>query len=131
MVKKQYLVILIFSACVLLTTTTHAEKPEYIKFEGAHLEHGRLIWLETCENCHAYGIADSPNPLIAEDWVERLEKDINDLYTNAIDGFFGPDDSMMPAKGGNESLTDVEVKAAVDYMTELARHYINKTEEEK
>lgn len=125
MAKLKLKAILIFSACVFLNNALHAEKAEYIKFEGTHLEHGRSIWLDTCENCHAYGIADSPNPLIPEDWEKRLEQDIDVLYTHAIEGFFGPDDSMMPAKGGNESLTDEEVKAAVDYMTELARHYIN------
>ncbi|MEM7400582.1 MAG: c-type cytochrome [Pseudomonadota bacterium] len=127
----KHLNIFILTTCIgLFVNTAHADKPEYIKFEGKHLEHGRSIWLDTCENCHAYGIADSPNPLVPEDWRKRLEQDAKVLYTHAIDGFFGPDHSMMPAKGGNDSLTDDEVKAAVDYMTELARYYIKSKKEE-
>ena len=115
----------VFFLCAVLLRTAHAENPKYIKFEGEHLEHGRSIWLGTCENCHAYGIADSPNPLKPKDWEKRLEQDASVLHTHAIEGFFGPDDAMMPPKGGNDALTDEEVKAAVDYMTTLAKYYID------
>ena len=37
------------------------------------------------------------------------------LYTNAIQGLQGQA-GVMPAKGGNMSLSDDEVKAAVDHM---------------
>ena len=46
------------------------------------------------------------------------------VYDHAINGFFGPDDTMMPERGGNSALTDAEVKAAVDYMVALANYYI-------
>jgi len=111
-------------------STVYADNPKYVKFEGEELEHGRSIWLGTCENCHAYGIADSPNPLKPKDWKKRIEKDKDVLYAHAIEGFFGPDDAMMPPKGGNESLTNNEVKAAVDYMLALAKYYIDIEKEE-
>ena len=46
------------------------------------------------------------------------------LYAHAINGFFGPEDTMMPERGGNPELSDTQVRAAVDYMTALAAHYI-------
>ncbi len=121
---KKNTLLLVF-VCAALSNVVQADKSEYIKFEGLDLEQGRFIWLGTCENCHAYGIADSPNPLKPKDWEKRVEQDIKVLYTRAIEGYFGPDDSMMPPKGGNDSLSDEEVKAAVDYMIKLAKYYID------
>jgi len=46
------------------------------------------------------------------------------LYTHAIQGHFGPDGALMPARGGNPNLTDEQVKAAVDYMAALATYFI-------
>ena len=38
------------------------------------------------------------------------------LYYHAISGYTGSSGMPMPAKGGNPSLSDDDVKAAVDYM---------------
>ena len=47
------------------------------------------------------------------------------LYDHAINGFFGPDYTMMPERGGNPDLSDEQVRLAVDYMVALAKHYIH------
>ena len=60
----------------------------------------------------------------ASDWEPRLTQPKAVLYDHAINGFFGPDDTMMPERGGNPELTDEQVRAAVDYMTALAEFYI-------
>ncbi|WP_455235191.1 c-type cytochrome [Thiogranum longum] len=106
---------------------TSAEPDAYIEFEGQRLLQGRAIWMANCEGCHGYGIAGAPVPMQPADWQSRLEKDKTVLYQHAVDGFFGPDDTMMPARGGNPELSDDEVKAAVDYMTALASYYIQHT----
>jgi len=110
------------------STSVLSGNEAYIDFQSDSLITGKNIWLDSCEGCHAYGIADSPNPLVPRDWQHRISKDITILYEHAINGFFGPDDSMMPARGGNNSLSDQEVKLAVDYMVALAKFYINQEE---
>lgn len=106
-----------------------AEKSSYIQPENVALNYGRNIWLKNCESCHAYGIADAPIPMQPNDWKHRVVKSPQLLYAHAIDGFMGEDFSMMPARGGNESLTDEQVKAAVDYMLFLAHYYIKQKDE--
>lgn len=59
-----------------------------------------------------------------EDWQARLEQPRETLYTHVIEGFFGPDYTMMPPRGANDALSDEQVRAAVDYMATLAEHYI-------
>ena len=99
---------------------------QYMTSNDRELTQGRDIWLNNCESCHGYGIADAPVPMNPEEWDFRLAKGESVLYEHAINGFIGPDYSMMPARGGNEKLNDDEVKLAVDYMIYLAGFYINK-----
>jgi len=91
-------------------------------------EEGRRIWLGTCQSCHAYGIAGAPNPTKPNEWIERLEKPRSRLYQHAISGFFGPEGTYMPPRGGNEQLTDEQVKSAVDYMVEFASRFLQQQE---
>ena len=48
-------------------------------------------------------------------WVDRIGAGLDTLVAHAIDGFQGSQ-GMMPAKGGNPSLSDEEVRAVVEYM---------------
>ena len=115
-------------ALVLGPPLAAAADAAYVALEGDGMAQGRALWLESCEGCHGYGIAGAPIPMEPAAWAPRLAKGQETLYRHAIEGFFGPDDTMMPARGGNPALTDPEVKAAVDYMTGLARHYIQMKE---
>lgn len=111
-----------------LTAPTVADESPYQPFAGEPYAQGRAIWLANCEGCHGHGIAGAPTPMIREDWQHRLGLPRELLYRHAIDGYFGPDDTMMPARGGNDSLTDKEIHAAVDYMVRLASYYSTHTE---
>lgn len=104
----------------LYTVITFAGDDRYKDFDDEHLTYGKTIWMGTCEGCHGWGVADAPIPLNYHEWEQRIAKGKDVLYQHALEGFFGPDDSMMPERGGNPSLSDDEVKAAVDYMYELA-----------
>lgn len=118
----------LIAACCMVPALAWADNPAYYQFEGDHLAQGRSLWLENCEGCHGYGIAGAPIPTAPHDWAPRIRQPIDTLYTHAIEGFFGSDDTMMPPRGGNASLSDDQVKAAVDYMVTLARHHIKNEE---
>lgn len=78
-------------------------------------EQGEKIFKTTCSLCHATGAAGAPMVGVKTDWTDRIAKGKETLYQHAIAGFQGKN-GMMPAKGGNPSLADAGVKAAVDYM---------------
>lgn len=81
----------------------------------AENELGKSIFGKTCAMCHAAGVAGAPKPGDKADWQPRIAQGNDTLYKHAIEGFTGAK-GMMPPKGGATSLTDAEVKAAVDYM---------------
>ena len=116
--------IAIWTAFTLSLPLSLAAK-DFPEFDDPHLQKGRTIWVENCMTCHGYGVAGAPVPTDASAWEMRVKKDINVLYTHALEGFFGPDDTMMPPRGGNDQLTDNEVKSAVDYMVNVAKHTLN------
>jgi cytochrome c5 len=76
---------------------------------------GESVFKKVCALCHAAGVAGAPIPGNHEDWDARLAQGNEVLYKHAIEGFTG-EKGMMPPRGGGSSLTDDEVKAAVDYM---------------
>ena len=74
----------------------------------------------SCGACHDAGVAGAPAFGVVAAWSDRLGKDIETIYSNAINGYQG-NAGYMPAKGGNSSLSDESVKAAVDYMLDAVR----------
>ena len=109
-----------------ITPTFASDDVSFIKFESENLIQGRHLWIENCKGCHAYGTAGAPIPMIASEWKYRVTKNKAVLYDHAINGFFGEDDTMMPERGGNADLSDIQIKLAVDYMLQLAKFYIEK-----
>jgi len=78
---------------------------------------GKSIYGKTCAMCHAAGVAGAPKPGDKADWGPRIAQGKDTLYKHAIEGFTGAK-GMMPARGGGTSLSDDEVKAAVDFMAD-------------
>ena len=117
--------------CTCLPTAHVIAGETYLRPDDSKLSQGRELWLQNCETCHGYGIADAPVPMNPEEWDFRLSRGDKVLYAHAINGYIGPDYSMMPPRGGNENLNDEEVRLAVDYMVFLASHYINKLDSNK
>lgn len=84
--------------------------------EIAGLEHGRSVWLGTCQACHAEPASEAPQLGDAQAWGMRAKQGREVLHAHAIGGFIGASGNEMPARGGNPSLSDADLKAAVDYM---------------
>jgi cytochrome c5 len=96
----------------------HASSP-WPEFDAPQLKLGRQVWIGTCRDCHANPMSDAPQVKDKSAWAPRLSKSRATLYQSALNGFAGPNGTEMPARGGDASLTDDQVKAAVDYMVTL------------
>jgi len=72
---------------------------------------GEKIAQKNCALCHASGMMNSPKIGDKEQWAPRIAQGKEMLVNNAIKGI-----RTMPAKGGNPSLSDAEVAAAVVWM---------------
>ena len=91
----------------------------YPEFDAEPLRSGRAVWMGTCRDCHANPDADAPQGTDRKAWAPRIAKGNPALYASALGGLQGPSGTQMPPRGGNRSLTDADVRAAVDYMTTL------------
>ena len=72
---------------------------------------GAEVYGGLCKTCHDAGIAGAPitgSELMA---ARATERGLDGLVLNAINGL-----NAMPARGGNPTLTDEQIQAAVEYM---------------
>lgn len=76
---------------------------------------GEKVYSATCQACHGTGVLGAPKFGDKAAWAPRVAQGKDTLYAHAIAGI-----RMMPPKGGNASLKDEELKAAVDYMVSKA-----------
>ena len=90
-------------AIIAAEATPVAPKPD--------LARGQQIYRQSCAVCHDKGIAGAPKP-----GDTAFAKGLDVLYKTALQG-----KGAMPAKGGNPSLADSDVKAAVDFMAAPSR----------
>ncbi len=74
---------------------------------------GKQVSEVACNACHATGAAGAPKIGDQKQWASRAKLGVATLVDHAINGIRG-----MPAKGGNPTLTDEEVRKAVVYMLE-------------
>lgn len=78
---------------------------------------GGVIYQNLCGACHTSGAGGAPKMERAA-WADRLGQGIDTLTTHAIQGYDGPGEGVMPAKGGNPGLTDEQVQATVQWMVD-------------
>ncbi|MFN7086691.1 MAG: c-type cytochrome [Burkholderiales bacterium] len=77
---------------------------------------GKAVYEASCAACHAAGVAGAPKTGDKAAWAPRVKNGMDALYGSALKG-----KNAMPPKGGNPSLTDTDVKAAVDYLVSRAK----------
>jgi cytochrome c5 len=77
---------------------------------------GEALFNQLCTACHTAGVNGAPKLGDKAAWAPRIKTGIDTLYTAALKGL-----NAMPPKGGNPSLPDADVKAAVDYMVNAAK----------
>lgn len=69
---------------------------------------GKAVYNKSCAVCHA---ALSPKLGDKAAWEPRLKQGTDALVASVLKG-----KGAMPAKAGNATLSDDDIKAAVDYM---------------
>jgi cytochrome c5 len=77
---------------------------------------GKKVYEATCMACHAAGVANAPKFGDKKAWAPHLARGVAELHQNALKG-----KGAMPPKGGNLTLSEAEVRAAVDHMLSAAR----------
>jgi len=79
--------------------------------QQAQLLAGEEIVTKNCKVCHASGLNGAPIIGNNKMWGPRVSKGHDALVSNAINGF-----GLMPAKGGQDHVTDEEIDLAVGYL---------------
>lgn len=81
---------------------------------------GKAVYDASCAMCHNTGMAGAPKTGDKAAWASRMGQGLDKMVAKSITGFKGAK-GMMPAKGGNLKLTNVEVGNAVAYMVQLSK----------
>lgn len=76
---------------------------------------GKKVYNSSCVACHAAGVAGAPKLDDKAAWQARAEKGMGTLLNHAVNGF-----NAMPPKGGNMSLSEADVRNAIQYMLDEA-----------
>lgn len=81
---------------------------------AAFADEGGDVYKQACAICHATGIQNIPGTPklgVPADWNGRLAAGRPEILHSVLKG-----KGAMPPKGGNASLSDAQVAAALDYM---------------
>lgn len=81
---------------------------------------GQAVFEAACSNCHSGGIGGffSGAPAVGDkaDWQPLLPKGLDGLTATTLSGI-----GKMVARGGCDTCTDAEIRAAVGYMLDKSR----------
>ena len=76
---------------------------------------GDAVYSGACVACHAAGVAGAPKLDDKAAWEPRLAQGIDGLVNSVLNG-----KNAMPPKGGNPSLSEQEIRNAIEYMLKQA-----------
>jgi cytochrome c5 len=80
--------------------------------QAAAADEGKAIYNKVCAVCHAKGIAGAPKLGDKLLWEPRIKKGGSDAMTASVIAGKG----VMAPRAGQASLSDADIRAAVDYM---------------
>jgi cytochrome c len=86
--------------------------------EDKSVSKGEKLYDANCKLCHANDNMGAPAVGDIEAWDTVMAKGFDKVVHNAIDGVGG-----MPAKGGNEDLTNSEVQTIVEFMINSSKKH--------
>ena len=92
-----------------------AQKPQAQAAAGGAAD-GKKVYDSTCTACHAAGVANAPKLGDKAAWAPRIKQGMDALVQSATKG-----KGAMPPKGGNGSLSDADLRAAIEYMVSQAK----------
>jgi len=81
------------------------DRSSYVEMSGEEVVN------KACNSCHGTGLPGIPKIGDAAAWGARIAQGYDTLVQNATNGI-----RMMPARGGNPDLTDLEMARAVAFM---------------
>lgn len=87
--------------------------------ERYDLELGKQTFTGKCLACHGDALSGAPQYGEQEDWRERIAQGRDTLIKHALNGH-----GRMPPKGGLESLSDDEVRAAVAFVYDRSQRML-------
>ena len=93
-----------------------APKAPAQKAQTAAAAEGKKIYDTTCTACHAAGVANAPKLGDKAAWAPRIKQGMTALLQSALKG-----KGAMPPKGGNASISDADLRAAIEYMVSQAK----------
>jgi cytochrome c5 len=82
---------------------------------------GAMIYQNLCGGCHTAGVGGAPTLAPGQLGARLAASGLDTLVTHAVDGYDGPGEGVMPARGGMRNLNDEQVRAAVTWMSENIR----------
>ena len=80
---------------------------------------GEAAYKSVCVMCHGAGVGGAPKTGDKAAWAPRIAQGKETLYKHALEGYTGQL-GMMPPKGGSTTLSDEQMKHAVDYLVSKA-----------
>jgi cytochrome c5 len=97
-----------------------AQKPQAVAAaapgSAAGAADGKKVYDSTCTACHATGVANAPKLGDKAAWAPRIKQGVDTLLQSALKG-----KGAMPPKGGNASLSDADLRAAIEFMVSQAK----------
>jgi cytochrome c5 len=99
------------------TITSAIVSAALLGFAGmASAADGQAIYQQSCQSCHASGVAGAPKLGDKEAWAPRIAAGMDAIMNAVMNG-----KNAMPPKGACMSCSDDDLKAAAQYMVDQSK----------